>query len=166
MKNNIERVYISNSNTGKGLFAGRMFLPGKLILKFSGTRVDRDDPIHGTPLGSNLIQTGYKTYIMPESPGIFINHSCSPNAGIINNRKLVAIMKINEHDEITFDYSTTMDEDFWTMDCLCSKPICRGVIKDFKTIPIYLQQKYLSLEIVQKFIAHKYKELHKYTYLI
>ncbi|NIP30214.1 MAG: SET domain-containing protein-lysine N-methyltransferase [Candidatus Dadabacteria bacterium] len=151
-----DTVYISKSKIGRGVFASKDFLPGDSILVFKGRRIDKDDPIHKTLFGSNMLQTGYKTYIMPESPAVFINHSCNPNAGIINNRKLVAIKQINENDEITFDYSTTMDEDFWTMDCLCSEPLCRGVVRDFKTIPIDLQQKYLSLNIVQKFIVNRY----------
>jgi len=154
-----DSVYISNSKIGRGVFAGKDILPGDLILVFKGKRIDRVDPIHKALLGSNLLQTGYKTYIMPESPAVFINHSCNPNAGIIKNRKLVAIKQIKKDEEITFDYSTTMDEDYWTMDCLCTVSVCRRVVRDFKTIPIELQQKYLSLNIVQKFIAHKYKDV-------
>jgi len=44
----------------------------------------------------------------------FFNHSCDPNAGLqIDGQKvwLVAIKNITQGEEITWDYSTTMDED-------------------------------------------------------
>ncbi|HSG32704.1 MAG TPA: SET domain-containing protein-lysine N-methyltransferase [Thermodesulfobacteriota bacterium] len=156
--NTNNNIYISDSFAGQGVFAAKKFYPGDLILTFSGKRVNSDDPVHMTELGANLLQTGYKTYIMPESPAVFINHSCSPNAGIMKNRKLIAIKKINENEEITFDYSTTMDEDLWTMQCLCNEPTCRHIISDFDTLPQSLKNQYISLNIVQKFIAHKYKK--------
>ncbi len=37
---------------------------------------------------------------------MYMNHSCDPNAGIINDRKLVASKDIHKGGEITIDYST------------------------------------------------------------
>lgn len=155
-----EAVYVSDSNIGKGVFAERDFSPGEFILVFRGNRYDWGNPIHLTQTGANLLQTGYRTYIMPEFPSIFVNHNCNPNAGIVNNRTLVAIRPIGKGQEITFDYSTTMDENFWTLDCLCHDTSCRGVVKDFVTIPADLQHKYISMNIVQRFIAYRVRKKH------
>ncbi len=68
----------------------------------------------------------------------YINHSCNPNSGlIIKNEKvnLIAIKNIKNGKEITYDYSTTINEDNWKMRCNCGSKICRKIIKDFKYLP-------------------------------
>jgi hypothetical protein len=130
-----------------------------LILHFCGKIYSRKDPIHQSPEGANLLQTGPFTYILPEPPGAFVNHSCDPNAGILSGRSLVAIRAIAEHEEIRFDYSTTMDEDFWTLTCSCGAPGCRGVITDFRLLPRKIRRRYLDLGVVQRFIACKEEQL-------
>ncbi|HPF35162.1 MAG TPA: SET domain-containing protein-lysine N-methyltransferase [Candidatus Krumholzibacteria bacterium] len=138
---------------GRGLFALRAFAPGELILRLDGPRYEREDPIHATEQGANLLQTGRRTYILLTDPAVFANHSCDPNAGVVENRKLVAIRAIEPEDEITFDYSTTMEEDFWTLECRCGAENCRGKVTDFRNLPEPLRRRYLDLGVVQGFIA-------------
>ncbi|MEK6807756.1 MAG: SET domain-containing protein-lysine N-methyltransferase [Nanoarchaeota archaeon] len=76
-------------------------------------------------------------YIYLENPGRLVNHSCNPNAGIKDDKLLIAIKNIRKNEQILSDYSTTMDEDYFTMQCECDEPNCRKIVKDFK----YLQQK-------------------------
>ena len=140
---------------GRGVFATRHFRVGELILVFRGVRFDRDDPIHYTAAGANLLQTGPRSYILPDPPGLFVNHSCNPNAGIAGKRRLVATRDIWPMEEIRFDYSTTMAEDLWTMECRCGEPNCRSTIGDFKYLPWVLQARYSSLGIVPRFISRK-----------
>lgn len=156
-----QNVAVRSSKIGRGVFAGRNFSPGELILVIKGKKFKWGDPIHFTDSGDYLIQTGHKSYIMPDSPGIYLNHSCKPNAGIHKNRRLIAITEIKEGQEITFDYSTTMDENFWTLDCLCNEEGCRKYIQDFRLLPEELKKKYLILQIVQGFIAARYNEARK-----
>jgi hypothetical protein len=147
---------VAETDVGRGLFACRAFAPGELILKLAGDHFSRNDPIHDTESGANLLQTGWRSYILPDPPGVFANHSCDPNAGIAANRRLVAIRAISPDEEIRFDYSTTMAENFWTMSCRCGTPRCRHVIRDFKELPRELQTHYLHLGVVQRFIASTY----------
>lgn len=153
---NFESLKVSDCSVGRGLFAGRAYLPGELILVFFGTRFDRTHGIHDTESGANLLQTGWRTYILPEPPAIFANHSCNPNTGLKKGRRLVAIRPIAVGEEIRFDYSTTMAEDFWTMACRCDDPACRGVVRDFKYLPHDVQARYLELGIVPRFIACRF----------
>lgn len=148
-----DSLRVAPCNVGRGLFAERAFAPGELILNLEGVRYDRDHPIHLTEFGANLLQTGWRTYIMLEAPAVFANHSCNPNAGIQGNRRMVAIRPIAPGDEICFDYSTTMAENYWTMKCRCGDPICRGVVEDFRKLPVEIQARYLDLGVVQRFIA-------------
>lgn len=107
----------------------------------------------------HCLQIGQELYIDPEDPGRRLNHSCAPNAGIMRDFDVVAIRDIKKSDEITIDYSTTMDEDIWVMECQCGGDNCRRTIKDFKCLPRDLQKKYLSLGVVQNFIANKYQTI-------
>jgi len=93
----------------------------------------------------------------------FFNHPCNPNSGLkIQNGKaiLVAIKNIKSGEEITWDYSTTMNEDDWEMDCVCGSKNCRGRIRDFKYLPENVQQKYINLRIVPKYILENLKRNH------
>lgn len=146
-------VVVRECELGRGLFAARSFAPGELILRFTGRRYGRDDPIHQTETGANLLQTGWRTYILLDPPGVYANHSCRPNAGVVHNRMLAAIEPIAEGQEIRFDYSTTMAENFWTMPCRCGAPGCRATVTDFRLLPAAVRERYLRLGIVQGFIA-------------
>ena len=150
------RPRVDLCSLGRGLFAARNYRAGELIMVLRGPRRERDDPLHDTPDGANLLQTGQRSYILLGPPGVFANHSCEPNAGIHGNRRLVAIRDIDAGDEIRFDYSTTMDEDLWTMPCRCGAPTCRGVVTDFKLLPETVRRHYLDLGIVQGFIARRW----------
>lgn len=138
---------------GRGLFADRSYNAGDEILRFEGRTV------HATVVAAMgdeqcyMIQIGRDLYLEPEAPGRYTNHSCAPNAAIKEDYRLIALLPIDVGDEIRFDYSTTMSEDNWTMECRCGAANCRGIIRDFAELPIDLQQKYLSLCIVQSFIV-------------
>lgn len=81
------------------------------------------------PEYDRYIQVGEDKYLGPSGDfDDFINHSCDPNSGIqIKGKKVVllAIKDIKQNEEITWDYSTTMDEDDWEMDCQCGCLKCR-----------------------------------------
>jgi uncharacterized protein len=149
------RVFVAPCPIGKGLFAEEAFRNGDLIMKLNGPHYGREDPIHLREEGANLLQTGLRSYILLQPPGVFANHSCNPNAGIVNNRRLIAIRDIMAGEEICFDYSTTMEEEFWTLQCCCGEANCRGLITDFKLLPDPVREKYLMLGIVQGFIKRK-----------
>lgn len=91
----------------------------------------------------------------------YVNHSCDPNSGlVINNINviLIAIRNIKKLEEITWDYSTTIDEDEWEMDCNCRSNICRGRIGDFKYLPEDIQRRYIKLGIVPNYILESLKK--------
>lgn len=146
---------------GKGLFADRAYHPGEEILKFEGRTVPAD--IVAT-MGSDecyMIQIGPALYLEPEPPGRFTNHSCAPNAAIKEDYRLVALTAIAPGDQICFDYSTTMSENNWTMECRCGASNCRGIVRDFRELPLDLRQRYLDLNVVQSFIVAELHGEHK-----
>jgi hypothetical protein len=149
-------LVVAECDVGRGVFASRAFRTGERILTFVGEPFDRSHPIHSTPQGANLLQVGPEEYILPRPVGLFVNHSCNPNAGLRGTRTLVAIRDIAEGEEIRFDYSTNMDEDLWTMACACHEPGCRGLIGDFKHLPESVRARYIALGIVPGFIVERY----------
>lgn len=152
------KVYVAQCKFGHGLFAKQNIVAGEKIMTFVGEVIDFEKAISkGSQYEGDPLQIGKDLYMNLEEPGRFVNHSCEPNAGVTNDVELIALQNINAGEEIFFDYSTTMDEDYWEMPCGCGTPSCRKVIKDFKHLSQSLKRKYLELNVVQKFITLQYQ---------
>lgn len=146
-----DKTFISKSSLGQGVFAKVPIKRGELIFYLNGRLIDFEASTR--TLGEYSVQVGSRSYVDPLSPGRFLNHSCHPNSGFVNDIALIAIAPIAAGDEIVFDYSTTMLERHWELDCGCKSQQCRLRIRDFDLIPATLQRHYLSLGIVQSFIV-------------
>jgi len=149
-------LILGQSKLGKAVFANKDFKKGEEIIEWKGSVLSKEElPLIRTAEDDRFTQIGKDKYI-GESGELddFFNHSCNPNAGLLFEEKilLIAIKQIKKGDEITWDYSTTMDEDDWEMDCLCESKNCRKKIRDFKYLPKEIQQKYIKLGIVPKYI--------------
>lgn len=148
--------YLGPSRFGRGLFAARPIAAGEAILQLSGRPLDFSAAV---ALGDDqcyCLQIGDDQYLDLASPGRYVNHSCCPNAGIIHDTQLIALVAIPAHAEIFYDYSTTMDEHCWTMRCDCRQATCRHVVEDFRVLPDLVRIRYLCLNIVQLFIARQF----------
>jgi SET domain-containing protein len=148
-------VYVANSNIGRGLFAARDLSPGEVALRFTGPVISLAEALAKGEEQANPLQVGPFEYIDLEPPGVFINHSCHPNAGIRDDVVLVALRSIAKGEEVRFDYSTSMWEDCWTLGCRCGEANCRGMVGDFPSLRARLQRRYLSLGVVQRFIVSR-----------
>lgn len=64
--------------------------------------------------------------------GDYVNHSCSPNAGIRGQISLYAMRTIELGEEITFDYGTVLytpeGTEVYSLTCACNQINCRGTI--------------------------------------
>ena len=80
------------------------------------------------------MQIGAEKYLDLDEPFVFVNHSCSPNVGLIDNGVWVAIRNINRNEEICCDYGTFETSPGWNMECACNSNNCRKIItfKDYK----------------------------------
>jgi len=145
--------YIQQCEHGLGIFAARYIAEGRPILMFAGNTIDFDETKKKGTRECMPLQIGIDHYIDITAPGVYLNHSCDPNAGVIHDRYLVAIRDIQANEHICFDYSTTMHEYSFTMQCLCGSPNCRRVVRDFVTLPILLQQYYFQKSCVMSFIT-------------
>lgn len=151
------KVYVAPCKFNRGLFAKQDIIVGETIMIFVGEVIDFDTAILKAPqYEGDPLQIDKNIYMNLEAPGRFANHSCDPNAGVRNDVELIALKNIKAGEEIYFDYSTTMDEDYWEMQCGCGSVNCRKTIRDFKYLPSHVKRKYLELNVVQKFITDQY----------
>jgi uncharacterized protein len=147
---------------GLGIFTAKPWSEGESIL------VDLDGDYYEqvmcykelTSLGIDIaitLQVGIDAYKLPTgSLEDFTNHSCDPNTGIrLTSRGtlIVALRNIEVHEELTYDYSTYLENPYEKMQCLCGSGICRSVVGNFEDLSDELKRKYLGLRIVGNFVA-------------
>lgn len=153
-------LQLADTAHGKGVFARSEFLLGNIILEMKGpllTYEQLPSPYH--PEKDHYLQVGEALYLGP-SGGLddYVNHSCNPNTGLVfrdDRFLLVAIRKISSGEQITMDYSTTLDEDEWEMPCACEEANCRKIIQDFVKLPQEVRERYVRLGIVPEFLAQR-----------
>lgn len=153
-----EKIYVSESSVGRGIFAKVGIKPRETIFYLTGRLIGFEEAV-AAEHGENSIQIGLDLYVdphstarYPDSPARYLNHSCSPNAGFVDEIRLIALTEIRPGEEIRFDYSTTMLERYWELDCSCGSPLCRGSIRDFDLLPLPRQDFYIGLGIVPDYI--------------
>lgn len=127
---------------GRGIFAIRDISRGEIITEFKGPVVEIENlDLFPPEVIDHLFNIGKHTYIMAMEPAVRTNHSCEPNAGIRDTVFLTAMRDIQAGEEVTFDYSTIIDDD-WTLDCLCGSPACRQKIGKFRDLHDAVKARY------------------------
>lgn len=142
---------------GVGVFTTKARNRGEEVVKLFGPIIDSSAAIAKGEKERDPLQNGENSYIDLEEPMRSVSHSCNPSCGVRDGNRLITLRDLAPGEEITFDYSTTMDEDRWTMECTCGAFECRGVVKDFVTLPDDVKARYFRLRVVMPFIETKYK---------
>ena len=148
-------IYVAECTLGRGVFASRPFLRGEAILGFGGIVIDAGKCSAKGEREGYPLQITKDAWIDTTEPGAFVNHSCDPNAYVAEGNLLVARRDIRTHEQIMYDYSTTMYDDSWTMICRCGSPRCRKVIGEFGSLPKELRDYYLKEKQVAPFIIRE-----------
>ncbi len=155
---------------GSGVFANKEIEKGQTICFLNGElcslgeilkRVNEGKEEPSDPLGVDD-----EEYLDLDEVSRTFNHSCDPNSFIRGKNELVAIRDINKGEEITYDYSTTMNDnkekienagrELWTCTCRCGSRNCRGIIDQFKTLPENILQYYISNKFMPDFMLRKF----------
>ena len=124
-------IYIkSSAQHGKGVFAKCAIATGEAIITFSGPVLKRSQVRDG----DYHLQIGEDLYLGASGGADdYVNHSCQPNAGFNGGLVLVARRAIPPEEEITWDYSSAIDEaDFPGFRCCCGSAGCRGTVHSFR----------------------------------
>ena len=118
------------SNMGRGVFAVQAIVRGTKLVTCQGWLASSDavaDDWHAMQIGPDLwlCSSG-------DSLDDCINHGCEPNAGFSTGEPILhALRDIAVGEQITWDYSTSLAEPGWTLECLCGAPSCRKVIRSW-----------------------------------
>ncbi len=157
---NILNHYIKDSPWyGKGVYASYAINVCEKILCFSGTRTHIDEIRDFT----HYIQIGPDEFLSPSGMADdFVNHCCQPNSAVYlegDSLVLRAIVPIEPHEEITFDYATIIFSEPTEFNCSCGKSVCRGKIGSFYSLAKSLQKKFISLNHVPLLNKYSIEEL-------
>lgn len=156
---------------GNGVFAIKEITGGQTIYFLNGElctlyemlkRVDE-----GKEEPSDPLEVEDEEYLDLDEISRTFNHSCNPNSYIRGKNELVALKDIKIGEEITFDYSTTMNDNeekiknagraLWTCKCHCGSKNCRGIIDQFKTLPEKIQNFYINNKFMPDFMLKHFK---------
>jgi SET domain-containing protein len=115
---------------GRGVFALEPIANGSRILEFQG-RV-----LKSAELTDDLLamQVGPDEWLCSDGSSLddCVNHSCEPNGGFLQgDLVLYALRDIAPGEEIGWDYSTSIGEPGWTLDCRCGFTSCRGIVRSW-----------------------------------
>lgn len=154
------KFFIKKNNKGRGVYAARDFKKGEIIYRMHGRKITSRNLCFNVKNFRkqicNPLQVGLNSYIILDKFSILFNHSCEPNAGINNKFTLFALKNIKKGEEITYDYSTIIDESFV---CKCGSKKCRGGVFDFFTLSLKIQKYYIKNNAVPNFIKIKFNKL-------
>ena len=113
---------------GRGVFAGESIAAGRRITALGGrvltTAALTDDLL--------ALQVGDDLWLCSDGSLVddMINHSCAPNAGFADGEAvLYALRDIAAGEEVSWDYSTSIAEPGWSLECRCGAANCRGVVR-------------------------------------
>lgn len=144
--------FVGPHRFGRGIYASRAISSGETVLRFRGRIITFDQS--GNPRYEKYcVQIGPESYTLTWAPERYINHSCDPNLGFADARTLRAVRDIPSGAELTFDYSTSMAENSWTMECGCAQPGCRGLITDFVDLPAELKERYRAMGVIPSWLT-------------
>ncbi|MGI9437325.1 MAG: SET domain-containing protein-lysine N-methyltransferase [Geminicoccaceae bacterium] len=161
-------IYIGETARGDlGMFAAKSFRSGETIMAdedgdYYDNVCSHQDIIKSGYGYERTLQVGINAFKLPNgSIDDFTNHSCEPSTGIRLTPKgtvILAIGDIEPHDELTYDYSTYINNPHERMNCSCGAATCRRLIGSFKTLPTGLQRTYRRLGIVGNFVDETWRE--------
>lgn len=115
---------------GYGVFATQHIPPGELLVVWGGDVVVFDEWTMLSPVAQrHSIQVEESLYLVPhELPevGDFVNHSCSPNAGLSGQMALVSLRPVQKGEEICYDYAMSDGSPYDEFMCSCESVECRS----------------------------------------
>ena len=98
-------VTVGRSAIGRGVFASQYFQPGQPILTFGGPVLATHEMLALGPDRAYALQIGSAEFLHLTPPGWYVNHSCDPNSGFLDDRVLIALRPIAPGEEIRFSAS-------------------------------------------------------------
>ncbi len=123
----------ATQHKGWGVFTKAAIPCGARVLAMEGEQFASS----AVPPESMAMQIGEDLWLCSDGSALddYINHSCEPNVGFARDElALYALREIEAGEELAWDYSTSISECDWSMDCRCGAVNCRGVILPFGSL--------------------------------
>lgn len=125
-------VQSTDTRGGHTVVAREPIAKGELIVVWSGTLVDGDEleamPATVKRYSLQVEENQYLVSLSDCEPPDYVNHCCSPNAGLSGQIALVAMRDIEAGEEITYDYAMSDGSSYDEFACGCGSPDCRGQV--------------------------------------
>ncbi len=127
-------VSLRQTPVGRGVFSQRKIRKGATVGRMKGTVISHDDydPHYVVDLGRHGV-------LDPGPPFRFLNHSCEPNAQLVEvddedgpQIYVEALRTIRPGDQITIDYAWSAEPD--ALRCGCGAAGCRGWVVDARQV--------------------------------
>jgi SET domain-containing protein len=128
----------TTSHKGRGVFALSFIAAGTKIVACGGHKCRTQD----LPPESFALQIDDDWWLYSDGTLLddCINHSCEPNIGFAGHEPvLYALRDIMPEEELSWDYSTSINCEGWSLDCHCQSKGCRGVILPFHALTLEQQ---------------------------
>ncbi len=141
-----------------GIFTSRAIAKGELVLAMTGeifSKEEVSDDMYVLQIDENFyLGTALQGEAVEELDN-FINHACNPNLGFVEgDLNLYALRDIAADEELTWDYSTAMDEEGFDLPCNCLSTECRKRIQSFHNLSASWQQRLLPFAL--QYLRNKY----------
>ncbi len=153
-------VRIAEEKGGYAVYAAEPIAKGELLVMWSGTLVD-SAKLETLPdaFRRHSLQVEDDLFLVSLTdcePADYVNHSCSPNAGLSGQISLVSMRDIQAGEEITYDYAMSDGSDYDEFPCSCGAPQCRGHVggKDWRNETLWVRyagyySPYLAVRIMR-----------------
>jgi SET domain-containing protein len=115
---------------GRGVFTREPIAGGQKIMAFQGWVL----PTEALSEDLMAMQIAPDLWLCSDGSLLddYVNHSCEPNAGFLEgDLVLYGLRDIDTGEEICWDYSTSISQPGWSMECRCGSLRCRGVIRSW-----------------------------------
>lgn len=138
---------------------------GELIVVWSGTLVDghvlSNLPARVKRHSLQVEEDHYLVSLTDCEPADYVNHSCSPNAGLSGQIALVAMREIRAGEEVTYDYAMSDGSSYDEFECRCGSVQCRGHVsgEDWKRPELWQRYQGYFSTYLQRRIARLRRKL-------
>jgi SET domain-containing protein len=112
---------------GRGVFAGKDIQKGEIVIRWNCKELTSEEAKILPETEKKYLTFVDKKYYLMLPPARYVNHSCNPNT-FVKDFCDVAKRNIQNGEEITTDYSATMDTTE-SMNCKCNSHNCRKIIR-------------------------------------
>jgi SET domain-containing protein len=136
----------SSGISGNGVYALSSILDGALVTTCAGKIYST----HDCPTTHHALQIGEDLWLWSDGSSLDdnINHSCDPNVGFTGEGlELYSLRTIAVGEEICWDYSTSLIEEGWSLECRCGSKTCRRIILPFFSLSPSVQKQLLPISL-------------------